>query len=83
MKTEVRKRERSEEEAAGRAREMAQLRRSALLWEGRSLDRPDEVLAEAQVVDRKVDLEERVDHAERAPLFGNRQRRAVGDGHLG
>mmetsp|Transcript_20118 Transcript_20118/g.66539 ORF Transcript_20118/g.66539 Transcript_20118/m.66539 type:complete len:274 (+) Transcript_20118:3-824(+) len=39
------------------------------LREGRALDRANQVLAEPQVVDCKVDVEEGVDHDERAPLL--------------
>jgi len=50
--------------------------------EGGSLHGADQVLAEAQVVDVKVDFEEGVDHAERAPLFRDGKRRAVCHRHL-
>ena len=39
------------------------------LGEAGALDRADQVLAQAQVVELKVDLEEVVDHVERAPLL--------------
>ena len=46
--------------------------------EAGALDGADQVLAEAQVVQLEVDLEEVVDHVERAPLLRDAQLGAVG-----
>ena len=48
------------------------------LGEGGPLDGAYEILAQAQVVDREVDLEEPVDDVQGAPLFRNGQSAPVG-----